>query len=372
MARYREPFTIFPRKLSSGKTVYYYRTYTPDGERTTAHSTGKTNKTQARNYCADLLSKGLLYSGTGMTFKVYAEGFFDDNSQWMSDKIQAGQGKEQPIAENTLKAYRHKLNTYLMPYFKNIKLMDLRPYHIKKFRMKLINEGLSNSVINLSCTCLKIILSYAAADRLITIDPFVSVPTMYINAKTKEAFTLEQLKKAFNKKWESSERKIFALVGAVTGMRISEISAIREETLFQNYIDVKDQMLDNRLKPVKDGERRKVRICDKLYKMLSDCVRRNGGYAFTEAQDTYRRAFYKYCGILEKDRTELGLSFHSLRHFANTYLIKNGIAEIKVKSVLGHSSGKGSMTERYTNFTPEDFDDVANLQTNLITLFCNR
>jgi integrase len=193
---------------------------------------------------------------------------------------------------------------------------------------------------------------------------------MYVNAKTKEAFTLEQLKVAFNQKWESSERKIFALVGAVTGMRISEISAIREETLFKDYIDVKDQMLNNRLKPVKDGERRKVRICNELYKMLSDCVRRNGGYAFTEAQDTYRGAFYKYCGLLEKDkRTELGLSFHSLRHFVNTYLITNGITEIKVKSILGHSSGKGSMTERYLNFLPEHFNDIADLQSKLICLF---
>ena len=368
--KYREPFTIFPRKLPSGKTVYYYRTYSPDGERTTAHSTGKTNKTQARNYCAELLSKGLLYSGTGMTFKVYAEGFFDDNSQWMCDKIQAGQGKSQPIAENTLKAYRHKLNAYLIPFFKNIKLIDLKPYHIKKFRMKLINEGLSNSVINLSCTCLKIILSYAAADRLITVDPFVSVPTMYVNAKVKEAFTLEQLKRAFNQKWNFTERKIFALVGAVTGMRISEISAIREETLFENYIDIKDQMLDNKLQPVKDGEKRKVRICKELYKMLSDCIRRNNGFAFTEAQDTYRRDFYNYCGILDKDRNKIGLTFHSLRHFVNTYLITNGISEIKVKSVLGHSSGKGSMTERYANFLPEHFDDVAELQSKLINEFC--
>jgi hypothetical protein len=94
MPRYREPFTIFPRKLPSGKTVYYFRTYTPGGERTTAHSTGKTNKTQARNYCADLLAQGLLYSNTGMTFGIYADGFFDEDSQWYADKIQTGKGKE--------------------------------------------------------------------------------------------------------------------------------------------------------------------------------------------------------------------------------------------------------------------------------------
>lgn len=370
MPRYREPFTIFPRTLPTGRVVYYYRTYSPDGERTTAHSTGKSNKTQARCYCAELLEKGMLYSATGMTFKVYASHFFDDNSQWMLDKIQAGQGKEQPIAKNTLKAYRHNLESYLLPFFSNIKLIDIKPSHIKKFRAKLIDQSLSNSVINLSCTCLKIILSYAMSEQLIIKDPFVAIPTMYINAKTKQAFTSDMLKTTFNKKWSSSERKTFALIAAVTGMRISEISAIRKETLHTEYIDVRDQLLDKELQPVKDGEKRKVRICEELYKLIEKCIERNKNFAFPEAQDTYRTEFYKQSGLetVEK-RKESKLTFHSLRHFANTYFITNGIPEIKVKSMLGHSSGKGSMTERYANFLPSDFNDVAELQKNLLLSF---
>lgn len=369
MPRYKEPFTIFPRKLPSGRIVFYYRTYTPDGERTVAHSTGKTNKTQARQYCADLLSKGLLYSNSGMTFGVYANDFFGDNSQWMSDKIQAGQGKEQPVAKNTVKAYRHSLETFLLPFFKNIKVMDIKPSHIRKFRAELIEKELSNSVINLACTCLKIILSYAAADKLILSDPFASVPMMYVNAKTKNAFTLEELTKVFNKQWNNSERKIFSLVAAVTGMRISEIYAIRKETVFEKYIEVKDQRNSNILQPVKDGEKRKVRISSRLSLMLKNCIRRNGDFAFNEAQDTYRQEFYRRCGLSISELSKRGLSFHSLRHFVNTYLLTNGVSEIKVKCVLGHSSGKGSMTERYANFLPEHFDDVAKLQEKLLNLF---
>ena len=370
MPRYREPFTLFPRKLKSGKSVYYYRTYSPDGERTVAHSTGLTNKTLARNYCADLLSKGLLYSNVGMCFGIYAKGFFDDDSQWMTDKIQSGQGKVQPVAKNTLKAYRHSLDTFILPFFKNIKLVDIKPSHIKKFRDFLINQSFSNSVINLNCTILKIILSYARADGLVVTDPFVSVPMMYINARTRNAFTLDQLEVAFNKDWGNKERKVFSLVAAVAGLRIGEIYAIRKETLFTDYIEVKDQINDKRLCPVKDGEKRKVRICSELHAMISDCIKRNGNYAFPEAQDTYRRAFYDLAGLDLDKRKKTGLTFHSLRHFLNTYLLSKGISEIKVRCVLGHSSGKGSMTERYTNFQPSDFDDVAEIQRELISLFC--
>ena len=372
MPRYREPFTLFPRKLKNGKSVYYYRTYSPDGERTVAHSTGLTNKTLARNYCADLLSKGLLYSNVGMCFGVYAKGFFDDDSQWMADKIQSGQGKVQPVAEKTLKAYRHYLADFIIPFFKNVKLVDIKPSHIKKFRDSFIEKGFSNSVINLNCTILKIIISYARADGLITNDPFMSVPMMYVNARSKGAFTKEELIKTFHKKWDSNERKIFSLVAAVTGMRISEISAIRVETLFPTYIDIKDQLLDNKIQPVKDGEKRKLRICPELYKMLAGCIRRNGNFAFKEAQDTYRQDFYNHAGLATAElRQKYKLSFHSLRHFVNTVLFTSGIPEIKVKSVLGHSSGKNSMSERYANFRPEDFDDVAEVQSDLLSLFCN-
>ena len=368
--RYREPFTIFPRKLSSGKTVYYYRTYTPDGERTVAHSTGKTNKTQARCYCSDLLAKGLLYSNSGVNFGIYAKDFFDDNSQWMCDKIQSGQGKAQPVAKGTLVIYRHCLKDYIIPFFKNIKLADIKPSHIKKFRDSFIKKGLSNSIINLNCTILKIIISYARADGLITTDPFVSIPMMYVNARAKGAFTKEQLIKTFHKEWEVQDRKTFSLIAAVTGMRISEILAIRKETLFENYIDIKDQFLSHNLQPVKDGEKRKLRICSEIYEILADCIKRNGNFAFTETQNTYRQIFYNYAEIpTAQIRKETKLSFHSLRHFVNTILITSGVPEIKVKTVLGHSSGKGSMSERYANFRPEDFDDVAEIQKKLLTDF---
>lgn len=313
---------------------------------------------------------GVLYSGTGMTFGAYAKGFFDDGSEWMCDKIQSGNGKEQPIAANTLKAYRHNTEKILIPYFSKIKLFDLKPRHIKAFRDQMINEGRSNATINLACACLKIIISYAIAEKLMTFNPFESVSQMYTEARKKKAFALAELKEMFRSEWENSERRAFILIAAVTGMRISEIAAIRRETLFDNYIDVKDQLLGKKFVPVKDGEKRKIRICGGLYRILSECVRRNNGMAFSENQDTYRTELYRKMGLTDKkDRDKKGLSFHSLRRFLNTHLLAEGIPEIKVKSVLGHSSGKGSMTERYANFLPEHFDDVAEIQKRLLEEF---
>lgn len=362
MPRYREPFTVFPRKLSSGKTVYYYRTYTPDGKRTTAHSTGKTSKAQARCYCAELMMNGTLYSDS-MLFRDYADDFFGDNSQWMQDKRLTGKGKLQPVAKNTLSLYRGNLRLHLMPYFSKMKLCDIKPYDIKRFMEKLADDKLSNSTINSSCNTLKIIVSYAVSDGYIKLNPFSSVKMMFINARSKDAFTEQELVHII--KHIKGDEKIMLITAAVTGMRLSEIMALRSDTLYPNYIDVKDQIQRHELVPVKTSEFRKVRICDSLYNLLKS----KEGFIFTDEKDHYSYILKKYSNIGQAEWKKRKLSFHSIRHFLNTYLLVSGIAEIKVKSVMGHSSGKGSMTERYTNFKPEHFDDVALVQEKLISLF---
>lgn len=304
-----------------------------------------------------------------MTFAGYAENFFGDNSQWMQDKIQSCAGKPQPVAKNTLRLYRHLNTDYLIPYFARLKLADIKPIHIKKFRQKMIDEGKSNGVINVSCVCLKIIFSYAISDGFMLSNPFSTIQQMYINARSRSAFDEEILKTAFSKEWKNDVRKICCMIGAVTGMRMSELLAIRKDTLFEDYIDVRDQRYNGEIMPVKDCEMRKVRISSNMYKMISWCINQTGEFAFPECSDIYRYELYEYCELTKEKRKESRLSFHSLRHFFNTYLLNNEIPELKVKSILGHSSGKGSMTERYANFTPEHFDDVAVLQDRLLKKF---
>ena len=48
--RYREPFTLFLRKLPSGKRIWYYQTYDKNNKRTSAFSTEKKSKAAAKVY----------------------------------------------------------------------------------------------------------------------------------------------------------------------------------------------------------------------------------------------------------------------------------------------------------------------------------
>jgi hypothetical protein len=58
--RIRESFSLYRRRLPSGLIGFYYQRYDEEGKRTCGHSTGKTTKTAAREYCLKLLREGKL------------------------------------------------------------------------------------------------------------------------------------------------------------------------------------------------------------------------------------------------------------------------------------------------------------------------
>ena len=82
------------------------------------------------------------------------------------------------------------------------------------------------------------------------------------------------------------------------------------------------------------------------------------------SNSTIQSAFLRNFKKLNIQR-EQKLSFHSLRHFFNTYLTENDISDRKIKTIMGHSSGVGSMTERYTTWNPSMFNDVLTIQNEL-------
>lgn len=64
-------FFVFKRTMPSGRKIYYYQTYKPDGMLTTAKSTGCTQRKLAVNYYQKLLLEGKLWAGSNMSFKQY-------------------------------------------------------------------------------------------------------------------------------------------------------------------------------------------------------------------------------------------------------------------------------------------------------------
>ena len=65
-------------------------------------------------------------------------------------------------------------------------------------------------------------------------------------------------------------------------------------------------------------------------------------------------------GISEEERIKRNIVFHSLRHTTNTILRSAGIADSKVRMITGHR--QESMTERYTHFRLENYQEISSIQ----------
>ena len=382
MARFRQDFVLVSRrhppskKHPEGLRVFAYRTYSPDGTPTVLKSTGirdtgkPSDRLRAERYCLELLKTGRLYRAASMRFEAFAAGWFvPGKCAWLADRIAAGAPDRPAISPAYLKILQMCLRLYLLPILGSVRLEDMKPSTIKTLRVKLQGKGISNKTINVAADTLRIMTDWALADGLLLSDPFRGVKRFQVAASSRRAFTLQEAKSILSGEWRNRLSWLFNLTAAVTGMRLSEIRAIRGETLHHDHIDVRDQFNGGRLAPIKTKEARKVPIPQELYHLLALELEKK---EFAFALSPIARAPMSRNAVIEPLALLIpkgeGLCFHSWRHFANTWLMAENVPPAKVRAVMGHSEGRGAMTAVYTDWTPEMFPEVYEAQGKLMKI----
>lgn len=345
MSRYKNPYTLYKR----GK-YWYYRTYTPDGIRTVAKTTGQTSKPLAKKYCDGLFLSGMLWTSE-RTFGDYAAHFYDDNSLYFKDRIV-------PLSENTIKNYQKNMRLLIMPFFKNVKLCDINYTRLKQFRSSLIERGYSALSIQQTMSVLKHIIDTAYRDRLIPVNPYDLIEPIKLKQSFRDAFTLEEV--AFLYSHISEEFKDFIVLLALTGCRISEAVGLTPDRVKKTqsgvlYVEIDRQFNNGKYKPVKGQLVRSVPLIPEIV----DCI----GFQPTRLSAFYR-AFLEIKPQFERAEERL-LCFHSLRHFFITNAKSYGIQERKVEYLAGHSP-KEKIVKTYTNFKIDDVLEILEWQQERI------
>lgn len=367
-------YVLYKRTLKSGNKIYYYQAYKPDGTLAYGKSTGCKSKKSAIHYCQTLLMQGRIWTGANITFANYAEHFFDIDSIWVQDKLASGTKDHPGISPLYLKKLQSTVHNHLIPYFGAKKFSSIKANDIKEFRLYLLQEKeLSFKSVNNIMSTFKIIVDVALTDDVLIHSPLTGITQLVKNPSPREAFTLKDAKAILRKyNWGNESQRLFNFISAVTGLRLSEINSLRKENIKPTYIDLKDQYLRGELRPLKTKESRKIPICPELYKLLIERIKTsNDGFVFydvgaTQASNSLRKILIEN---MPERRNERGYCFHCWRHFYNTYLLSHNVSSLKVAAVLGHSTGKGSVQERYTNFTEEDYKEIYDLQSKLFNEF---
>ncbi|MDA3939073.1 MAG: tyrosine-type recombinase/integrase [Spirochaetia bacterium] len=379
--RYREPFTVFPRKMRSGRTVWYYQTYDNKNRRTTARSTGQTSKGAARVYCNKLFKEDALIPNRGgnITFAKYSENW------WVWDKCEYVRYRlsRRELSRTYIDSSSANLRLNILPYFGKMKLEAITNYDIEKWLSSFAFKGLSNLTANINLSCLNIMLTDAIRRGLLDSNPADNVSPLKKDARKKDILTADEVSLIFNhdsieKLWKKKIYYLANLLSACTGLRIGEILAVRGEVLFDGYVLVSKQYNSKYgLVPTKTRDSRQVPVPSELQKELDVLNKKNdGGYIFSTtggdkpiSYQVLTRAL-KYAltqiGIEKEEQTRRYLCFHGWRHFFNTTMRTNNISDGKLQKLTGHKSM--AMTERYTHFKIDDFQDVQKIQAKILQM----
>lgn len=374
MTKQHAPFILYQRdkqkrKNQKRRSIYYCQYRLSNGKLSNPFSTGCTSRTEAYQYVQKLIDDGKIQCGSDSMFRTYAASFYNDDSTWILDKKSLGTENKPCIGEIQIKKYQSFVHNYINKYIPNKLVSSFTPSDIKEFRQKLLeNENLSRKTINDIMSCLRIMFTSALDDGLISRNPFRGIKPLITEPKPRDAFSIEEIKQIVEYFSNNELIKTFIIVAACTGMRLAEINSLRKSNMKNTYIDLKDQYRGGKLLPLKTREARKIPICSELRTKLISIIPDGKEFVFDSLSDNRASNLLREMLVksMPEKRKEHGYCFHSLRHFANTYFLSQGIAPIKVACVLGHSTGVSSMQERYTNFTENDFNEFYEVQSELL------
>lgn len=355
--RITEPYTIFLRTLKSGKQVYYYQFRNENGTRTPMYSTGTDKLTEARRICAKLYRDGSMKTNCKILFKTFAENFFSENSSYALWKKSNGT----PVTLETLKAYEKFLKNQIMPFFSDLELSKINTAKIKEWVIW-ASEKWSSKTINNAQTVLNIIFNSASEHGYISKNPIVNIGFRKVDKKKRDLLTVQELNLLFNSHWTIENEKIAFLLAVVTGMRIGEVVALKQEDVHDNFLDVKHSLGRYGIGDTKTKVCRFVPVPKDFPFPKTDWLFDNGKGEPLKSHAVYN-AFTRLCDKVGIERKERGITIHSLRNFFISYLQKENVPEPKIRAVVGHA--EETMTDLYTYWKPDMFPEVYIAQEKL-------
>ena len=374
----RGDFSLYFRKVPSGKRVYYYYTYDDEGNQVGPWSTGQVSKTAARNYCNLLIRKGELLP-TAKKIPTFAE-FAADFWAWETSPYLKERRKRRKLTQSYTNSALKVVEHSIIPFFGKMKLDKITGEVIEEWIDTLLEEGLKNVTINGYFGTLMTMMKWAVRKRIIDRDPFLDVQKLLKEPKEKKIITHDEFKALFvtdwKKVWDNDLLMCTAnKLAALTGMRCGEILGLKGEFVFDDHLHLCAQYDDYGYRETKTKTKHLVPLPAELVRDLRKLIKiNNDGFVFSEdggVNPITRRRFYlglhrafKSIGIDEDEIRQRGLNIHAWRHFCNTELLRGGLSVKKVQAVTGHRTE--SMTDNYTHFNAMEFVEVTKIQETLL------
>ena len=274
-------------------------------------------------------------------------GFLDQNvtfTHWAYQWLEIY--KKPDVDENTYTdTYLNAVKNHLCPYFKAVKLCDIKPIHIKNFYASKVN--LSTSMLAKMKLCLNDIFETAIDNDLCFKNPAKGISyTSKKEKQQKKVYSDAELKFVKNFFYTQMPEVVLILE---TGLRCGEMTGLmwedidfQQQTLSVNRSIAKKRDGGVKIRPPKWNSCRTIPLSSQAIKLLKNIKTNHTGYIFSKDGKTpqdpqaWSSKLKRYMNQLPDNIQKL--TPHELRHTYGTYLRRKGVDIYTIQKILGHKN----------------------------------
>jgi len=372
----RNPYSLYKKQTRQG-LVWYVRFWNDragqyaGGRSTEILAEGKKERRrEAERKAQELLSKIRFETEVAdCPFVSYLEGFWKPNSPYVKECASL---RKKPLSAYYVRQNEVNVKLHVKPCSKlnRITLRELTAGLIRDWMSWAVDNGLSSRTINSVLSSMRVPVHYAVDREELDRDPFRNIKEATDNPKEKGVLTFAERTMLIRAKPTDPFSRLAVLLGLLCGMRRGEVRGLKWGDIDDGLIHLAHNFVNvEGLKKPKRGKTRTVPYPAIVEKAFGE-VRKIAGHPAPETyvfesidrpgipmgETFFRNAVRRELegiGIsaqktdASSEQKKRNLTFHSLRHSFITLGRSDGISDLEIQAIAGHSTRR--MMEHYTH-----------------------
>ena len=279
-----------------------------------------------------------------MSNQQYIQGFLDDLSF------------SKRYSQHTVTSYKNdlnKFNQYLCSVYDYLLFEKVELFHVRSYLVYLLNLNLEKTTVARNISSVKSFYKYLIKEEVVNSSPLNLLESPKINKRLPSFIKEDELVFLFDKiEFEQSflglRDKLLIMLFYQTGVRLSEIIHLKNDSVSSKYIKVLGKRNKERIIPISSNtfnfieiyfEQKNNKFPNAEFFFVTD----NGKKMYEKF--VYRKVNYYLSLVSSKQKK----SPHILRHTFATHMLNNGADLNAIKEILGHENL--SATQVYTHNT---------------------
>jgi len=342
-----------------------------------------TRRDEAIRICQRALQQGLVFSKPSkLTFYEYLESFYD----WSKSEYVKRRNLLQPgsLSKDYIHIRNNMMNNHVLPKIDaKLLLSEVTLDDVERIQLSLVEEkNVGYSTINVIMSAVGVALGEAQRRGLLDRTKTVAAEPLYVVHKQRGILTEDELVRFMAYAKEHSEKRIHLaiLLSLLTGMRSGELRGLKRSALGKDSITVEHAYADHAGLKMPKGKRIRLVPCpshliedlhalaeSNPYEGGHDLIfwsKRGGGFVSSHYfSSRFKEELIKSGVFTAGELKERNITFHSLRHMANT-LLRGHVDEHILRLTIGHSSRQ--LSDLYTHVSQRTLQTVALAQKRTI------